>query len=79
MKWLTTTEPETGYLVSDITEQRLDGFSKLQMKVLGKYTALSEDTVHVVIPLDYQDNLHEVLKNIPDAKDYIQNHVLSTS
>lgn len=79
MKWLTTTEPETGYLVSEITENRLDGISKISAEVLGMYSVVDADTIHVVIPKNDYENRHDVFTSVPDAKDYIQNHVLSTS
>lgn len=79
MKWLTTSEPETGYLITEITENRLDGVSKITAQVLGMYSVVEPATVHAVVPINDYENRHDVFTSVPDAKDYIQNHVLSTS
>ena len=76
MKWLTAENPEVGYLVTEITEERLDGISKISTPFLGMYSVIDADTVHVVIPKK-EENLHEVFKNVLEAKAYIENHVLS--
>lgn len=76
MKWLTAENPEVGYFITEIIEERLDGFHKITLPCLGMYSVLDTDTVHVVIPKK-EENLHEVFKNVPDAKEFIQNHVLS--
>lgn len=79
MKWLTTSDPETGYLVTEITEERLDGISKISTPFLGMYSVVEPETVHVIIPLNNLENHHDVFPNVLSAKEFIQNHVLSTS
>jgi len=77
MKWLTAENPEVGYLITEITEERLDGIPKISTPFVGMYSVLEPETIHVVIPKNNYENHHEVFKNIPDAKEFIQNHVLS--
>lgn len=77
MKWLTAENPEVGYFITEITEERLDGISKISTPFLGMYSVVEPDTVHVIIPLDNLENHHDVFPNVPSAKAFIQNHVLS--
>lgn len=77
MKWLNTSDPETGYLVTEITENRLDGISKITAQVLGIYSVVEADTIHVVIPKNDYENHHDVFTSVSDAREFIQNHVLS--
>lgn len=76
MKWLITQDPQVGYLVTEITEERLDGIAKISAHLLGMYSLVETNTVHVLIPNGIE-NHHEVFPTIPQAQAYIQNHVLS--
>ena len=78
MKWLTTEEPEIGYLVTEVIEQRLDGIAKISAHLIGMYSVVAQDTVHVVVP-DGIENHHEVFHTIDDAKEHIEKTVLSSS